>query len=138
MSVRLFARIASALALLVTISTLAARPLHAQGSLDIIVGKVTDATGKPVAGAVVEAFSIETEVTRRATTNDKGTYQIIFQDGTGQYRISVKAIGKTPQIYNVARQSDDDRAFWSEYRITQDRLANLFLHLPAELVAVHD
>ena len=109
MSVRLFARIASALALLVTISTLAARPLHAQGSLDIIVGKVTDATGKPVAGAVVEAFSIETEVTRRATTNDKGTYQIIFQDGTGQYRISVKAIGKTPQIYNVARQSDDDR-----------------------------
>ncbi len=109
MLVRSFARFASALALLVTIAALAAHPLHAQGTLDIITGKVTDASGKPVAGAVVEAFSIETEVTRRSTTNDKGTYQIIFQDGTGQYRISVKAIGKTPQIYNVARQSDDDR-----------------------------
>ena len=109
MLVRSFARVASAFALLVTVAAISARTLHAQGTLDIIVGKVTDAAGKPVAGAVVEAFSIETEVTRRQTTNDKGTYQIIFQDGTGQYRISVKAIGKTPQIYNVARQSDDDR-----------------------------
>ena len=110
MFVRSFARVTSLLALLLALSATAARPLRAQGgSLDIITGKVTGADGKPVAGAVVEAFSIETEVTRKATTNDKGTYQIIFQDGTGQYRISVKAIGKNPQIFNVARQSDDDR-----------------------------
>ncbi len=110
MLVRSFARLASAIALVIAAGAIAVRPLHAQGgSLDIIVGKVTDANGKPVAGAVVEAFSIETEVTRRQTTNDKGTYQIIFQDGTGQYRISVKAIGKNPQIFNVARNSDDDR-----------------------------
>jgi len=110
MFVRLFARAASTLALLLMVGLLAARPLHAQGgSLDIIVGTVTDASGKPVAGAVVEAFSIETEVTRKNTTNEKGQYRIIFQDGTGQYRISVKAIGKNPQIFNVARQSDDDR-----------------------------
>jgi carboxypeptidase family protein len=110
MFVRLFARAASTLALLVAIALVAVHPLHAQGgSLDIIVGTVTDASGKPVAGAVVEAFSIETEVTRKNTTNEKGQYRIIFQDGTGQYRISVKAIGKNPQIFNVARQSDDDR-----------------------------
>ena len=42
---------------------------------------MTDATGKPVAGAVVEAFSIETEVTRKGTTNDKGQYRIIIEDG---------------------------------------------------------
>src|ERR1019366_3410389 len=105
MFVRLFARAAGVPALLVALGTTAVRPLHAQGgALDIITGTVTDATGKPVAGAVIEAFSIETEVTRKATTNDKGRYQIIFQDGTGQYRISVKAIGKNPQIFNVARQ----------------------------------
>ena len=110
MFVRSFARVASGFAVFAALAAIAVRPLHAQGgALDIIVGKVTDATGKPVAGAVVEAFSIETEVTRKATSNDKGTYQIIFQDGTGQYRISVKAIGKNPQIFNVARQSDDDR-----------------------------
>ena len=108
MLVRSFARVGSAVALLLTLSALAARPLHAQVT-DIIVGTVTDAAGKPVAGAKVEAFSIETEVTRPATTNAKGEYRIVFIDGTGQYRISVKAIGKNPQIYNVAKGTDDDR-----------------------------
>ena len=113
MVVRFFARVASALILLLALTAIAVRPVHAQGgnSVDIIVGTVTDVTGKPVAGAVVEAFSIETEVTRKATTNDKGHYQILIDAGGGQsqYRVSVKAIGKNPAIYNVARQSDDDR-----------------------------
>src|ERR1019366_5055753 len=112
MFVRLFARAAGVPALLGALGTTAVRPLHAQGgALDIITGTVTDVTGKPVAGAVVEAFSIETEVTRKATTNDKGHYQILIDAGGGQsqYRVSVKAIGKNPAIYNVARQSDDDR-----------------------------
>ena len=99
--------------LLLVLAAFAVRPLEAQGgnSVDIIVGTVTDATGKPVAGAVVEAFSIETEVTRKGTTNDKGQYRIIIDAGGGQsqYRISIKAIGKNPAIYNVAKQSDDDR-----------------------------
>ena len=98
----------SALALLLVFSAITVRPLHAQ-STDIIVGTVTDGTGKPVAGAKVDAFSIETEVTRSGITNDKGQYRIVFPDGTGQYRISVKAIGKNPQIFNVARGTDDDR-----------------------------
>jgi hypothetical protein len=113
MLVRFSARVASALVLLLALAAIAVRPVRAQGgnSVDIIVGTVTDATGKPVAGAVVEAFSIETEVTRKGTTNDKGQYRIIIDAGGGQsqYRVSVKAIGKNPVIYNVARQSDDDR-----------------------------
>ena len=113
MLVRWFVRTTTALALLLALAAVAVRPLEAQGgnNVDIIVGTVSDASGKPVAGAVVEAFSIETEVTRHATTNDKGQYRIIIDAGGGQsqYRISVKAIGKNPAIYNVARQSDDDR-----------------------------
>ncbi len=108
MIVRFFARLGVALALLVAFSGIAVRPLHAQ-TTDIIVGTVTDPNGKPVAGAKIDAFSIETEVTRSATTNDKGQYRIVFIDGTGQYRISVKAIGKNPQIFNVNKGTDDDR-----------------------------
>jgi hypothetical protein len=113
MLVRLFARTTSACALFIALAAVAPQALLAQGgnSVDIIIGTVTDATGKPVAGAVVEAFSIETEVTRKGTTNDKGQYRIIIDAGGGQsqYRISIKAIGKNPAIYNVAKQSDDDR-----------------------------
>jgi hypothetical protein len=111
MLVRCSARLASAFALLAALTFVAVRPAHAQGDVDIIVGTVTDATGKPVPGASVEAFSIETEVTRSTHTNDKGQFRILIDAGGGQsqYRISVKAIGKAPQIYNVMRQPDDDR-----------------------------
>src|SRR5450755_4606504 len=67
MLVRSFGRLASATTLLLALGTMAVRPLHAQ-SADIIVGTVSDPSGKPVAGAKVDAFSIETEVTRSATT----------------------------------------------------------------------
>ncbi|MGH7584191.1 MAG: carboxypeptidase regulatory-like domain-containing protein, partial [Gemmatimonadales bacterium] len=107
MLARFFARTLGVFGLVLAVGALAARPLHAQ--VTIIVGTVTDPTGKPVAGARVEAFSIETEVTRPATTNDKGQYRIIFNDGGAEYRISIKAIGKSPAIYNVMQQTDDDR-----------------------------
>lgn len=107
---RFSARAAGIITLVLTIAALAARSAHAQGgNLTIIVGTVTDASGKPVVGALVEAFSIETEVTRSDKTNDKGQYRIIMNDGGAEYRISVKAIGKDPAIYNVTQQSDDDR-----------------------------
>ncbi len=109
MLVRLSARVTAVLTLLVALLAVA-RPARAQGgNLTIIVGTITDGSGKPVPNAVVEAFSIETEVTRPGKTNDKGQYRIIFNDGGAQYRISVKAIGKDPAIYNVTQQSDDDR-----------------------------
>jgi hypothetical protein len=113
MLVRPYVRSSSALALLLALAAFAVRPLHAQGgnNVDIILGTVTDAAGKPVSGAAIEVFSIETEVTRTGRTNDKGQYRVIIDAGGGQsqYRVSIKAIGKNPAIYNVARQSDDDR-----------------------------
>lgn len=79
------------------------------GNVDIIAGEVKDPAGKPIAGAIVEAISLETDVTRRQTTNAKGRYSIIFTDGGGRYRVTVRAIGYTPYIVNVSRQGDDDR-----------------------------
>ncbi|MDZ4259688.1 MAG: TonB-dependent receptor [Gemmatimonadales bacterium] len=94
------------LAVLVLAPELAAQ----QGSaVDVIVGTVTDSAGTPVGGATVEAYSIETQVVRKTTTNDKGRYTIFFNDGGGQYRITITMIGKTPALFNVARQPDDDR-----------------------------
>ena len=43
------------------------------------------------------------EPIKKTTTNDKGRYSIPFNDGGGRYRVTVRAIGKTPFIQNVSR-----------------------------------
>ncbi len=76
---------------------------------DIITGKVTGPQGEPIAGARVEVMSLETQVTRFRTTNDKGQYTLLYPDGGGQYRVTFKAIGMAPQTLTVNRQADEDR-----------------------------
>jgi len=79
------------------------------GNIDIISGTITDASGKPIINAAIEALSIETDVTRRTNSDGKGHYIVIFNDGGGQYRVTVRAIGHNSFIQNVSRQPDDDR-----------------------------
>ncbi len=110
MPLRHFARLAGALTLLSVLGSVVPSRMVAQGSdVDIIVGTIRDKSGNPVAGAKIEATSIETDVTRTTTTKANGTYLMQFYQGGGQYRITVSAIGHTPYIANVTRQSDDDR-----------------------------
>jgi len=89
----------------------AALPARAQvgSTTDIIMGTVTGPDNNPVVGARVEVKSIETGITRRKTTNDKGEYSIIFPDGGGSYELHVTFIGYGPYTTNVNRQSDEDR-----------------------------
>src|SRR5690348_17517327 len=54
-------------------------------------------------------MSLETEITRHTHTNDKGRYTIVFPDGGGQYRVSVRFIGMAPSVVQVSRQADEDR-----------------------------
>ncbi|MDB4890048.1 MAG: hypothetical protein JWL61_1903 [Gemmatimonadetes bacterium] len=88
-----------------------ALPARAQvgSTTDIIMGKVTGPDANPVVGARVEVKSVETGITRRKTTNDKGDYSIIFPDGGGSYELKVTFIGYGPYSTNVNRQSDEDR-----------------------------
>lgn len=77
---------------------------------DIITGTVTRVEGNlPVEDANIEVMSLESNVTRRARTNDKGKFTVLFPDGGGQYRVIAKALGLAPQTINVARQADEDR-----------------------------
>ena len=57
---------------------------------DIITGKVTGPNGEPIAGARIEVMSIETQVTRFRTTNEKGQYTLLYPDGGGSYRVTFK------------------------------------------------
>ena len=89
----------------------AAAPARAQvgSTTDIIVGKVTGPDSMPVVGARVEVKSVETGITRRKTTNDKGAYSILFPDGGGTYELKITYIGFGPYSTTVARQADEDR-----------------------------
>lgn len=96
---------------LLVLGLLALRPLAAQtgNGTEIIVGRVLDTEGKPILGARVDAMSIETQTTRGRTTNERGQFTILFPDGSGQYRVTARAIGYAPSTVTVIRQSDEDR-----------------------------
>lgn len=94
---------------------LAPRPARAQigSATDIITGVVIGEDGQPVQDAAVEAWSVETQVTRRARTDARGRFTILFPDGGGQYRMTVRMIGMAPRIELIQRTADEDRLVWN-------------------------
>src|ERR671931_142119 len=108
----LYCRLASVPARLFLLVVVLGAPTRVQAQVgsttDIITGKITSPDGKPIVGARVDATSVETGVTRSRTTNDKGQYTILFPDGGGSYRISVRYLGYAPATFTLARQADED------------------------------
>src|SRR5712675_3706215 len=76
---------------------------------DILMGRVAGLDSQSVAGARVEATSLETGITRTKTTDADGRYTIVFPDGGGSYRLTVRAIGMLPLTRDIQRQGDEDR-----------------------------
>src|SRR5205807_2524504 len=76
---------------------------------DIITGTVVGPDSQPLAGALVQALSVETQISRNATTDARGRFTIVFPDGGGQYDLTVRFIGMAPATVSVARQGDEDR-----------------------------
>src|SRR5919197_4761671 len=109
----LYCRLASVPARLFLLVVVLGAPTRVQAQVgsttDIITGKITSPDGKPVVGARVDATSVETGVPRSRTTNDNGQYTILFPDGGGQYRVTVRALGFAPATFVLARQADEDR-----------------------------
>ena len=88
-------------------------PVLARGQVgsttDILMGRISGADSQAVVGARVEATSMETGITRTKTTDADGRYTIVFPDGGGNYRLTVRAIGMEPLTRTVSRQGDEDR-----------------------------
>ncbi len=98
-------------AVILVLSLLSPARVFAQvgSTTDILMGQVTGLDSQAVAGARIEATSVETGITRTKTTGADGRYTIVFPDGGGTYRITVRAIGMAPVTRNVQRQGDEDR-----------------------------
>ena len=90
--------------------TIPARTFAQVGSTtDILMGKISGPDSQAVAGARIEATSAETGITRTKTTGADGRYTIVFPDGGGTYRLTVRAIGMAPVTRDIQRQGDEDR-----------------------------
>lgn len=96
-----------ALMVLMLVSASAARSQVTSGT-DILRGRVTGEDGAPVAGAQVEAWSLDTRVRRATTTNQDGWYTLAFPEGGGRYRLRVSRLGMTPVETTVARRGDEE------------------------------
>jgi hypothetical protein len=75
---------------------------------DILIGRITDLAGRPVSDAQVGATSLGTGLTRFHTTNEEGTYRIVFPEHARQYVVSVKRVGFSPVQRTITRRSEHD------------------------------
>ena len=83
------------------------------GGIAIIVGTVTDARKVPVAGANVEALAIQTQVSRRTTTNAAGQYSIVLNDTSSNISVTVSAPAHANVTSTFTRQGGDNRIVYN-------------------------
>lgn len=79
--------------------------LGAQDGSDILAGRVTDLTGRPVADAQIVAISIASGARRMQTTDINGRYKLYFQETAPKYMLTVKRIGFSPVSRTVTRRT---------------------------------
>ena len=72
---------------------------------DVLTGRVTDLTGRPVADAQVGATSRRTGVTRSHVTDVEGRYKIYFPETAQEYTLLVKRMGFSPVERRIARRT---------------------------------
>jgi hypothetical protein len=74
---------------------------------DILTGRVTDLTGKPVADAQVGATSLGSGRTRSHTTDAEGRYKIFFPETAPRYVLQAKRMGFAPVQRTITRRTKD-------------------------------
>src|SRR3989442_274498 len=98
-----------AVAIVLALAAPRTAPAQVGTTTDIITGTVTGPDSQPLAGALVQATSLETQVSRQRTTDARGRFTIVFPEGGGQYQLTVRYIGMAPARVTIARQADEDR-----------------------------
>jgi hypothetical protein len=75
--------------------------------VDVLTGRVTDLTGKPVADAQVGATSLGSGRTRSYTTDAEGRYKIFFPETAPRYVLQAKRMGFAPVQRTITRHTKD-------------------------------
>ena len=86
--------------------------IQAQANLgsDVLTGRVTDLTGRPIANAQIGVTSVRTGATRSQITGDDGHYKIYFPETAPSYTLIAKRMGFSPVQRTIARKSEGPEA----------------------------
>ena len=76
--------------------------------VDVIRGKVTTPEGTPLSGVRITATSIPGNVTRTARTDGRGSFQIAFPGGQGDYMMGYALVGYSFRQFEIKRTVDQD------------------------------
>jgi Carboxypeptidase regulatory-like domain len=82
-----------------------ALPAQPEARADVLSGRVTDLTGKPLADARVITTASGSGISHATTTDASGHYRIFFPGLAPQYRVQVKLIGFTPVQRTITRHT---------------------------------
>jgi hypothetical protein len=77
---------------------------QADSRTDILTGRITDLTGRPVADAQVGVTSLATGLKRTYTTDSDGRYRIAFPENAPRYVLLVKRVGFSPVQRTIVRK----------------------------------
>jgi Carboxypeptidase regulatory-like domain len=78
-----------------------------EGRVDILTGRVTDLTGKPIADAQVGATSLGSGRTRSHSTDMDGRYRIFFPETAPKYVLQAKRMGFAPVQRTITRHTKE-------------------------------
>lgn len=79
-----------------------------QGTAEVVRGVVVAADSARVASAEVTITALRSGEVRTTHTNRKGEYAVLFAEGTGEYVVSLRALGFARTIVRVVRQRTSD------------------------------
>jgi hypothetical protein len=74
---------------------------------DVIRGRVTNTEAQPLANVRVTATSIPGNVTRETRTDSRGSYQIAFPGGAGDYIMGFALVGYNFRQFEIKRLADE-------------------------------
>ncbi|MGV3707335.1 MAG: carboxypeptidase regulatory-like domain-containing protein [Gemmatimonas sp.] len=83
-------------------------PRESVAQTDVIRGKVTNAEGTVLGNVRVTATSIPGNVTRETRTDAKGSFQIAFPGGAGDYMMGYALVGYVYRQFEIKRTADQD------------------------------
>ena len=83
-------------------------PNVAFAQVDVIRGKVTSVDGQPLPNVRVTATSIPGNVTRQTRTDSKGSFQLAFPGGQGDYMMGYALVGFGFRQFEIKRTVDQD------------------------------
>jgi len=79
----------------------------AQGTAEVVRGVVVGADSELVTTAEVTITALRSGESRTTHTNRRGEYAVLFGEGTGEYVVSVRALGLARSVVRVVRPLTD-------------------------------